>query len=134
MPTRQRYVVVGILAIAAVTAMALSRGLEWTWVQLSWDDMPVLGIRQLPLTTVIGYAVSFGAAIFCLKSPTISQLANEVADELSRVTWPSREETGSATVVVIVTVVLCSAYLGVFDAFWLWLTDMILGVQGPAAG
>jgi preprotein translocase subunit SecE len=134
MPTRQRYVVVGILALAVSVSAALSRGLEWTWVQLSWDDMPVLGLRQLPLTTVIAYVASFGTAAYCLKNPAISQLANEVVDELARVTWPSREETGSATVVVIVTVLICSAYLGVFDAFWLWLTDLILGAQGPAAG
>ena len=55
-------------------------------------------------------------------------------DELARVTWPSREETGNATVVVIVTVLVCSVYLGVFDAFWMWVTNMILGIRGSTAG
>ena len=67
-------------------------------------------------------------AAFCLMHGSTRQLASEVVEELTKVTWPTRAETGAATVVVIVTVLLCSAYLGVFDAMWLWLTDKILGV------
>ncbi|MBI3178276.1 MAG: preprotein translocase subunit SecE [Deltaproteobacteria bacterium] len=126
--SRQRFVVVGILALAIIAAIPLSHLLQWTFVQVGWDDPPMLS-RELPMTRVIAYGVAAAAAVFCLKHRTTYNLALEVADEMSKVTWPSREETGYATVVVLVTVLICSVYLGVFDAVWLWLTDMILGVE-----
>ena len=132
-PSKQRFVVVGILAMALLVAMVLARGFQWTWVQMGWDDPLPFSLKELPLTALLAYVVAFVAAFVCLKNPVISQLAYEVVDELTRVTWPSREETGNATVVVIVTVLICSAYLGVFDAFWLWLTDWILGVTPTGA-
>ena len=127
MSSRQRYVVVGVLGLAVLTALTLARGLNWTFVQLGWDDPLLLDLRDLPLTTAIGYAIGVVAAVVCLKHPTIKQLSLEVVEELSKVTWPSREETGNATVVVIVTTLICSAFLGAFDAVWLWLTDWLLG-------
>ena len=133
MLSRQRYVIVGILALAVIVAMPLAAGFQWTWIQLGWDDPPILS-RELSLTTLIAYALAAAAAVFALKHPPTYQLANEVVDELAKVTWPSREETGNATVVVIMTVVICSVYLGVFDFLWLWLTDWILGVRQVLPG
>ena len=134
MPSRQRYVVVGVLGLAVVLALALAHGLQWLWVQFGWNDPHPFVIKELPLTTLIAYALALGVAMFCLKHQPTHQLALEVVDELARVNWPSREETGNATVVVIVTVLICSAYLGMFDAFWLWLTDWILGVRTTTSG
>ena len=130
MQSRERYVIVGVIALAVVAAVALSHGLQWTWVQLGWNDPPLLS-RELRLTTGLAYGVGAIAAAVVLKHPTTHQLALEIVEELSRVTWPSREETGSATVVVIVTVLIAAVYLGVFDAVWLWLTDWFLGVGAP---
>lgn len=133
MLSRQRYVIVGILALAVIVALPLAHGLQWVWVQLGWDDLPILS-RELPLTTLIAYSLAAAGAIFALKHPPTYQLATEVVEEMAKVTWPSREETGSATVVVIMTVVICSLYLGVFDFLWLWVTDWILGVRQVLPG
>jgi preprotein translocase SecE subunit len=134
MPSKQRYVVVGVLALAAILGLALSHGLQWIWTEANLTDPLLFGLRELSLTTVLGYGIAFGAAAFVLKHGPTHALALEIVEELARVTWPSREETGNATLVVIVTVLVCSAYLGVFDAFWLWVTDLILGVPAATAG
>jgi preprotein translocase SecE subunit len=134
MPSRQRYVVLGIVAIAIIVGLALGHGFQWVWSEFGLNDPRPLGLRELPLTTLLGYAVAFAAAGFVLKHEPSRVVAGEIVDELGRVTWPSREETGHATWVVIVTVLVCSAYLGVFDAFWLWVTDLILGVQVSTPG
>lgn len=42
----------------------------------------------------------------------------EVKVEMSKVTWPNRTEVGQATSVVIVAVVIASAYIGVLDVIW----------------
>jgi preprotein translocase SecE subunit len=41
------------------------------------------------------------------------------------VTWPSREETYTSTIVVVVTSVAAAAYTGVFDAIWSAITDYV---------
>jgi len=128
MGPRTRYVIVGIVVLAIFVAISLSHAFAWSWAQLGWDDLPIIG-RDVTLTRVIAFAIALGAAVFVIRHGPTFQLANEVVDELAKVTWPTREETGSATVVVIVTVVVCSAYLGVFDAVWLSLTNWILGVH-----
>lgn len=114
--------------------MTLARGLEWVWVAGGINDPFIFGIRQLPLTALLAYVISLGAVVFCLKNQNIRTLSNEVVDELSKVTWPTREETGQATIVVVVTVLICSAFLGLFDSVWLWLTDRLLGIGGVNAG
>jgi preprotein translocase SecE subunit len=126
--SRQRYVVLGILVLAGLAAQPLMHLLQWGCTQMAWDDFPVL-TRDVPLTTVLAYAAAAIAAIIVLKHQPTYLLATEVVDELAKVTWPSRQETGNATVVVVVTVLLCSAFLGVFDFFWLTLTNWILGVS-----
>ncbi|MBN1959510.1 MAG: preprotein translocase subunit SecE [Deltaproteobacteria bacterium] len=83
----------------------------------------------MTLTRIIAFSVAFGSAVFVLKHAHTFKLANEVVDELSKVSWPSREETGNATIVVLVAVLICSVYLGIFDAIWLSLTNFILGVN-----
>ena len=131
MLSKQRFVVVGILALGIIVALPLAHLLQYAWVQIGWDDPPVLS-RELSLTTLIGYGIAALAVAFTLKHKPTYTLALEVADELSKVTWPSREETGNATVVVLVTVLICSLFFGVFDAVWLWLTNLVLGITSGA--
>ena len=52
----------------------------------------------------------------------------EVCVELSKVTWPTRKETWSQTIVVIVVSIIAAIILGVFDAFWAQITDLIYDV------
>jgi preprotein translocase subunit SecE len=132
--SKQHYVTLGILALTVAVALPLGHGFEWLWVYLNLEDPHFLGMQQLALTHVLGALVAIGAAAYAyLHKPTYA-LAGEVVDELTKVTWPTREETGNATVVVVVTVVICSAYLGAFDAVWLALTDWLLGVKAPVTG
>ena len=46
---------------------------------------------------------------------SVKQFLSEVVSELKKVTWPNRKETLGATGVVLVLVVLISAYLGLVD-------------------
>jgi preprotein translocase subunit SecE len=46
---------------------------------------------------------------------SVKQFISEVVTELKKVTWPNRKETLGATGVVLVLVILVSAYLGLVD-------------------
>ena len=134
MLSRERYVVGAVVGLAIVLSMALARGFEWLWVWQEWNDPFILGIRQLPLTSIIAYAISAVLAFVTLRHPEANTMALEVVDELSKVVWPTREETGQATMVVVVAVLISSAFLGAFDAVWLWMTDWILGIENLPGG
>lgn len=130
MGSKSQYVVVGTILLALITGMVLAHALRWAFVTMDVNDPFIFGMREFTLSALIGYGLAAGAAGFVLRHKPTFGLAVEVVDELSKVTWPTREETGNATVVVIITVLISSAYLGAFDAMWLALTDWILGI-GP---
>ncbi len=68
-----------------------------------------------------GGSILLGVAVFLLlyTNTAANAFMTEVSVELlSKVTWPTSKDTYAATGVVIVTVVIASLILGLFD--WLW--------------
>jgi preprotein translocase subunit SecE len=51
----------------------------------------------------------------------------EVSSELKKVSWPTRQQTVSATVVVIVLTVIVSFFLGIVDVILARLVGTIMG-------
>ncbi len=56
-------------------------------------------------------------------SPT--RFFSEVATELKKVTWPTREETMKLTAVVIAISVVVGAFIGGLDALFLSITSAV---------
>lgn len=52
---------------------------------------------------------------------------NQVRDELKKVNWPTKENTISTSIVVVVVVGLITAYLGIVDAIVSKLAGQIIG-------
>ncbi|MEI8255933.1 MAG: preprotein translocase subunit SecE [Deltaproteobacteria bacterium] len=84
-----------------------------------------LGEGHDAIATVIGALAGITAVYATWKNKRIRTLSQEVLDELVAVSWPSRQETYTATVVVILTSVVSSALIFFLDRFWSWFTDMI---------
>ena len=61
------------------------------------------------------------------RNDRVYTLANEVASELKKVTWPSAKEVRTATIVVIVMSVISALILGFFDLIWSNLTELVYG-------
>jgi len=57
-------------------------------------------------------------------------LANEVATELKKVTWPTAKEVRTATFVVVVMAIISAVILGLFDFVWSNLTELVYGSGG----
>jgi preprotein translocase subunit SecE len=51
----------------------------------------------------------------------------EVSTELKKVSWPTRQQTVSATVVVIILTVIVSFFLGIVDVILARLVGTIMG-------
>ena len=54
----------------------------------------------------------------------------ECWDELSKVTWPDRDQLKSATMVVIAFVFLISAIIWIMDVVARWIIGLIMGAFG----
>ncbi len=60
------------------------------------------------------------------KFESAKQFLREVKTELKKVTWPSRKDTLSGTVIVLVTVFVIAIFLGVVDSGLSNLIKMLL--------
>lgn len=56
-----------------------------------------------------------------------AQFVRQVRQEASKVTWPTRKETGIATVMVFVMVVIMSLFFLATDSIIAWVIQLILG-------
>jgi preprotein translocase subunit SecE len=74
---------------------------------------------------VFGAVVAIIAVIRIYKRPNIRVWADEVAAELTKVTWPDRESVTNNTIIVIVASVAATLYVTVLDRFWGFATGLI---------
>jgi preprotein translocase subunit SecE len=59
-----------------------------------------------------------------------AQFIRQVRQEVSKVTWPSRKETGITTAMVFVMVTLASIFLMTVDIIFAELVQLVLQVGG----
>ncbi len=64
------------------------------------------------------------------KFESAKQFLREVKTELKKVTWPSRKDTLSGTIVVLVAVFVIAIFLGIVDS---GLSNLIKGLLGRAS-
>jgi preprotein translocase SecE subunit len=56
----------------------------------------------------------------------IKKRVKDLADELGRVDWPTKEKIKSATLAVVFVSIIAGAYLWVTDHFFAWLARMVM--------
>ena len=59
-----------------------------------------------------------------------AQFIRQVRQEVSKVTWPSRKETGITTAMVFVMVTLASIFLMTVDIIFAELVQIVLRIGG----
>jgi preprotein translocase subunit SecE len=59
-----------------------------------------------------------------------AQFIREVRQEASKVTWPTRKETGVTTAMVLVMVVLAALFFFLVDSIAAKLIELVLGLGG----
>jgi preprotein translocase subunit SecE len=112
-----RYLYFGWAAAALVVGAVFNQVAEFVWSYFGRVNDWILLMASV--------AVGVGAVLYAYRHPVVSPLSKEIVSELGKVTWPTRKETYYATLVVIVTSIVCSIILGIFDATWSYLTDLI---------
>lgn len=80
-----------------------------------------------------GVSLAVGAVIGALivlhyfRKPSTRGWADDVAAELSRVTWPNRETVMNGTLVVLIAGAVGTVYIALLDRFWGYLTNLVYG-------
>lgn len=84
-------------------------------------------VRNVDLI-VRGVSVAAAAILFLALywNQQANQFMNEVMVELSRVSWPTQKETSSATMIVIIMVVISGMVLGLMDYLLTTLLKWVL--------
>ena len=95
--------------------------IDWLW---SYFQGGTPG--ELPMTGG-AMVVAVGTAIVLYRHERVHTLANEVAAELKKVSWPTAKEVRAATTVVIVMSLIAALILGAFDFVWSNLTELVYG-------
>lgn len=113
-----------LLAASVLSWLVLAHFLGWLVVQAGIEDRVLLGAFATSDLVAVLPAAALGA--WAWKSARSHAFLIDVVDELSKVVWPTRQETQDSTVVVVATVVLVSLILWAFDLVWLEFSNLIL--------
>jgi preprotein translocase subunit SecE len=119
-----RYVYAAYMAGAMLVAFLVAKIGHLGWYRLGqWK--PELGEPTDEIVYVTAGIVGALVALYYWRKPESRQYANEVAEELSKVTWPSRKEVTNSTTVVILTTLFATVFFALMDQFWRYVTDKI---------
>lgn len=108
-----------------IGAVILFYLLQWSidWV---WGFFTPAAPSDFKITIVAALgAVVIGVVTY--RNDRIYHLANEVASELKKVTWPTAKEVRGSTITVIVMALVSAVILGLFDFAWSNLTQVVYG-------
>ena len=105
---------------AVILFYLLQWSIDWIWGYFAASPSDFV----ISMMAGIGASVT-GIALY--RNDKFYHLANEVASELKKVTWPTAKEVRSATLVVIVMAIISAIILGLFDFVWSNLTELVYG-------
>jgi preprotein translocase subunit SecE len=101
--------------------------LLWKLASDTWTMLPEVDRVSIYLTVASGIiAALITRALYA--NEKLNRLSHDVIGELVKVSWPTRDEVYVSTIVVIITSIISSIILGVYDAIWSAVTDLIYKV------
>ena len=131
-----RYVHAAFFLAAILGAYVVSKLLMLGWGLLAEWPAAVRSVPQLVayaederegFTLVAGAIAGTIAVIQVYRREGIRRWADDVATELSRVTWPTRETVMNGTIVVVLASTIGTVYVAILDRFWSFLTTLVYG-------
>jgi preprotein translocase subunit SecE len=121
-----RFVYAAYFAGAIAIAFLLSKAVGGAWQRLAlWK--PQFGEPHDEIVIPVSAILGAGTAFYYWKKRETRQYAEEVASELSKVTWPTRTEVTNSTTVVIITTMIATIFFALMDRFWGFLTNLVYG-------
>lgn len=119
-----RYVSIAYLVLGLVVAWVLARTFALVLGAIGPSLDPIL-FADIQLSAVLGVASTIGIVTACFKSEKIYAYSTEVAYEMTKVTWPTGEETKSSVGTVISVAIFTAICIFLVDMVWQLFTSAI---------
>jgi len=84
----------------------------------------VRSLDKIILAAAFAFGVGFFIALF--KSGTANNFMSEVVAEVSKVTWPTQNETFKATIAVLIAVTIAGVVFWTVDSAWVYLISLVI--------
>jgi preprotein translocase SecE subunit len=122
----KRFVYAAYFAGAIAVAFFIAKAGDAAWTRLGlWK--PAFGEPQdvyvMPAAAFVGGLTAY----YFWRDNRTRELAEEVAQELAKVTWPSKEQVTNGTAVVVVTTLFATLFFALMDRFWGFVTNLVYG-------
>jgi preprotein translocase subunit SecE len=126
----RRYVYATYMAGAIAVSFLSTKLIDFLWYKTSQWKPQWFGQWVEPqdeVVVLVSGAIGVGLAIYYWRNKKVRTLIEEIAEELTRVTWPTRKEVTSSTTVVIIATAFSTIFFALMDQFWLWVTKHVYG-------
>ncbi len=120
-----RYVAIFYVFAFITVSFYLSKLMEMLFAWFRLNDIAIFG-DQFSLSTLIAVAVTGISAIVLWKKQDTKKASFEIAEELSSVDWPDKEQTKTAVFITIGFSIVFAIFLAVMDAVWSTITTFII--------
>ncbi|SRR5690606_8020645 len=79
------------------------------------------------IMTIVGALIGLITVVQIYRRDKVRGYADEVAGELSKVTWPNKEAVTNGTIVVVVASMIATVYVALLDRLWGFVTGLVYG-------
>lgn len=122
----RRFVYAAYFGFAIGVAFVIEKAVSLVWTRLAqWK--PAFGEPHdeflMPIAGVLGVAT----AIYYYRRDDAREYVEQVAEELAKVTWPSKREVTNSTTVVVIATAVATVFFALMDQFWRYLTNLVYG-------
>lgn len=119
-----RFVYAAYMGGAMLVAFLVAKMAHMGWYRLGqWK--PDFGEPRDEIVYVSAAVVGVATALYYWRKAEARQYATDVAEELSKVTWPNRKEVTNSTTVVLFYTLFATVFFALMDQFWKYVTDKI---------
>ena len=84
----------------------------------------VRNLDKILLAVSVGFGLLAYLAMY--KNSVANTFMNEVVAELTKVTWPTKDETLKATIAVLISVTIAGVAFWVVDSLWVYLIGLVI--------
>jgi preprotein translocase subunit SecE len=132
----KKYVHAFFFGFGILVAFLSSKILLMVWNNLAEWPTAANAVPQLlryaeeeraTFTTIAGALVGVATVIQTYRKERVRNYADDVALELTKVTWPNKETVTNGTIVVVVASAIATVYVTLLDRFWGFVTTLVYG-------
>ncbi len=120
----RRFVFAAYFAFAILVGFIVDKIASFAWYRLSqWK--PQIGDEKGELVMGVSAVIGAAVALYYWRNKAVHSMIEEIASELAKVTWPTKQEVTNNTTVVIITTGVATAFFALMDRFWGFVTNWV---------